>query len=191
MTRSEWLKLAAVIQARWPNREISQESWGIWFEDLEPFPAGQVNAAVTALYRDGREWCPNGAQIRLKVLELGTGSRDWGKAYELTMRAASEKGFERGLGWLEEQDPAAADTAKRYGWRDFCQGETDPGTRRAQYRDLFKEVAQSAERHDRYQGIEPAGLKVLEQGNDRPVKFGDLVQLDTDDRQLGPGEDAA
>lgn len=178
MTRSEWLKLAAVIQARWPNREISQESWGIWFEDLEPFPAGQVNAAVTALYRDGREWAPNGAQIRLKVLELGTPARDWGKAYQLAMEAAGPGGgAATGLAWLEERDPAAADTARRYGWEDFCFGDTTDSTRRAQFRDLFKEVAGSAERHDRYQGIEPAGLKVLEQAN-APRRFGDVIQLE-------------
>lgn len=189
MKRSEWAKVVAIMQARWPRVPITPESANIWFDDLAEFPVEQVNAAVTAIYRDAIEWCPNGAQIRKKVLELDSPDRDWGKAYELAMRAAGPGGgAANGMAWLEKRDPLAAATARQFGWDDFCMS-THPESRRAQFRDLFKEVALSADRHDRYRGIEPAGLKALERGSDRPVRFGGLVELD-EHRELGPGEAA-
>lgn len=191
MKRSEWAKQVAKLQARWPRQPVSPESAAIWFEDLMEFPAEQVEAAIVALYRDGREWAPNGAQIRLKVLELGQPAHDWGKAYKLAMDAAGPGGgAASGLAWLRERDPLAAEAASRFPWDAFCM-ETNDMARRAQFRDIFLEVAESAERHDRYRGIEPAGLKVLEQANDQPARFGDLVQLDPAARQLEAGEDAA
>lgn len=191
MTRDQWDELTVVILGWWPNKAIPDASFELWFQDLAEFPADQVHAAIKALYYDGREWAPNGAQIRLKVIELGIPARDWGKAYELTMEAAGAGGgAATGLAWLEARDPVAADAARRYGWNDFCLSDTPDSTRRAQYRDLFKEVSASAERHDRYSSIEPAGLKVLEQANGQPTRFGDLIQLDPDTKQLGDGEAA-
>lgn len=70
MSKSEWYKLATELQARWPNKEIPQPSIEIWYEDLAHLGADQVRAAIVSLYRDGREWCPNGAQILACVDEL-------------------------------------------------------------------------------------------------------------------------
>lgn len=178
MKRSEWAKLAAVLQARWPNREIPPESIEIYFEDLAEFPARQVNAAITALYRDGREWAPNGAQIRQKVIELGVSLLDHGAAYELAMKAASTGGgADYGLDWLEERDPVVAQAAGHYGWRDFCLGDTPDSVRRAQFREIYQQTAERAERQERYRGIEPAGLHALEAANDQPRRFGQLVEV--------------
>lgn len=181
MKRSEWAKEVAKLQARWPRQPISPESAAIWFEDLAEFPAEQVNAAVTALYRDGREWAPNGAQIRIKLLELHTDVQDWGEAYETTMTAIRDHGgFYAGLDWLRKESPLAAEAAERYGWESLCRdGDTSDGTRRAQYREIFQGVAKRAERDRRYDGIPDAGLKVLERANQGPVRFGDMVQLET------------
>lgn len=185
MTKAEWMKASAILQARWPNREIPPESLALYFEDLAEFPAEQVNAAITALYRDASPWAPNGAQIRAKVLELATDRLNHGAAYELAMEAAGPRGgYTAGLDWLRTENPVVAAAVEQYGWRDFCQSETSDATRRAQFRDIYREVAASADRHDRYRGIEPAGLKALERADDRPARLGELIELD-------PGKDAA
>lgn len=191
MNRDEWDELTVAILAYWPHKAIPDASFELWFRDLTEFPAGQVKAGIEALYRDGREWAPNGAQIRLKVLDLATDQLDHGAAYELAMKAAGPMGgFTAGLDWLRQQNPVVAATVEHYGWRDFCLSDTPDATRRAQFRDIYRETAGSAERSDRYRGIQPAGLKALERANDQPARFGELVQLEGR-RELEKGKGAA
>jgi len=75
--------------ALWPNKEIPEKSFELWFNDLSEFEGEQVEAAVLAIYRDGREWMPNGAQVRNKLLELRTVGLGWGRAYQLAVEAAT------------------------------------------------------------------------------------------------------
>lgn len=179
MNISEWDELAVKLQALWPSRPIPEQSIDLYFADLSEFEAEQVEAAILACYRSGREWAPNGAQIRLKLLELRTDTISHGEAYRLTLEAAGPRGgFSTGLTWLRDQSPLAAEAAEQYGWRDFCLAENVPDTtRRAQYRDLFNTVAKRDGDREKYRGLEAAGLKVLEAANG-PVKFGDLVQIE-------------
>jgi hypothetical protein len=176
MTEAEWLEQLAIMQLRWPQSNITHQAGDLWFRDLSEFEAEQVEASITALYRDGREFCPNGAQVRLKLLELRTDQIDHGRAYELAMKAAGPMGGHTGdgLAWLREQSPLAADAVESYGWRDFClNGTIDEGTRRAQFRDVFKAIAARSERDQRYTGIEAGGLDALPSG---PKKIGDVVR---------------
>ena len=182
MTQDQWDYLTVKVQAYWPNKAIPDESFDLWFADLGEFEAEHVEAAIIALYRDGKEWAPNGAQIRNKLIDLRTEAIDHGTAYELTMTAAG-KGYAVGLEWLREQSPLAADAAETYGWREFCQnGDIDPGTRRAQFRDIFKNVAARDERDQRYAGIEAPGLEGLPSG---PKRLGSIINA------LPQGKEAA
>ena len=175
MTEREWMEQLAIMQLRWPQSKISDEAADLWFRDLGEFEVEHVEAAITALYRDGREWVPNGAQIRNKLIELRTDLPDHGEAYALAMKAASSHGFANGLEWLREESAIVADAAERYGWRDFClNGDSDEGTRRAQFRDIYKNAAKRAERDERYLGIEAAGLRGLPSGG--PKRFGDIAK---------------
>lgn len=183
MTRAEWLKIVLEMQARWPNREITDESIEIWLTDLADLPAEQVRVAVNALYREGREWAPNGAQVRAKVAELGRDAKDHGQAYELAMRAARTKGFAVGLDWLREQDRLVALAAERFPWREFCLEPLEDGTRRAQFREIYKLVAAEDERDSLYAGLPAAGLRSLER---RPRSMGEVLG-----RALDAGEPEA
>lgn len=182
MTESEWDILTVEILAYWPNREIPEKSFELWFRDLSEFEAEQVEAAIIALYRDGREWAPNGAQIRGKLLDLRAGDEGWSRAYALAMEAATSHGGAEygGLSWLEGQDSLAARAAAAYGWRDFCLSDAPDTSRRAQFRDCFLEVRDSAARHDRYRGLPSAGLRTLERANG-PGKLGDMIELEPGD----------
>lgn len=174
MTIDQWDEITVMILACWPNREIPEKSFELWFHDLSEFECEQVEAAVLAIYRDGREWAPNGAQIRMKLLELRGGDDGWSQAYGLALEAATSHGGAEygGLTWLEKQDPLAARAAGIYGWRDFCLSDAPDTTRRAQFRDIYLEVKGSADRHDRYRGLPSAGLAQLERSNG-PVRLGE------------------
>lgn len=185
MTADEWDVLTVELLAYWPNREIPDKSFELWFRDLSEFDAEQVEAAIIAIYRDGREWAPNGAQIRNKLLELRADDGGWTRAYALALEAAMHHGGAEygGLSWLRDQDELAARAVEAYGWRDFCLSDAPDTSRRAQFRDMFTELAASAERHDRYRGLPSGGLRVIERAN-KPRKLGELVALEG-------GEDAA
>lgn len=191
MTQAEWWKQVTILQARWPHKEITEQSAELWFHDLADLPVAQVEAGITSLYRDGREWPPNGAQIRERVSELGRDVKDHGAAYQLAMKAASSKGFERGLDWLREQDRLVALAAERFPWRSLCQEQMEDGTRRAQFRDVYKAVAEEDRRDAAYAGIPDAGLRGLERRPksmrevlDRALPQGNVVEL-----QPGEAED--
>lgn len=186
MTEDEWDEITVEVLALWPAKPISDKSFEIWFRDLSEFEGEQVHAAVIALYRDGREWAPNGAQIRNKLIELRSDSGDWSAAYRLACEAAQSHGGAEygGLSWLRDRDPLVAQVAEHYGWRDFCLSDAPDTTRRAQFRSIFEEVHGSAERHERYRGLPSGGLKVLESANAGPRRLGEMVALEG-------GEDAA
>lgn len=163
MTRDEWDELTVAMLAYWPNKHVPGEAFDLWYQDLAEFPADQVGAAIRALGRDGKEWVPTGGQIRQKLLSLRTSTLDHSEAYELATRAAGEGGgFHSGLEWLEERSPLAAAAVKRFGWREWCYTPHDPGTRRAQFRDLFTSLAGQLADEEKYRGISAPGLEALE-----------------------------
>lgn len=174
MTKSEWYRLATELQARWPNRAIPDESIDIWFDDVCEFGYEQVSAAITALYRDCLEWCPNGAQIRAKLAELQRDELSHGEAWALAKRASLKANPEKAREWLEERSPAAAEAV-----RNLCGGSVlayqldDEPTVRAQFRDCYRDVVAARKRDDAYAGLPNAGLRGLQRG---PRKLSDALQ---------------
>lgn len=186
MTPAEWARVAVEIQARWPQREIPEESWEIWFDDLRSLDAELVRTAVRALYLDGREWCPNGARILAKALELSDPQADidHGEAWRLAKRASLKADELAGHEWLSEQCPAAAEVVRR-----LCGGITltylldDESTVRAQFRDVYKNVVAAHSRDARYQaaGLPAPAPRSLGTG---PRQFGAVLT-----RALPPAQD--
>jgi len=152
MTKREWLTIAAEIQARWPQRVLEDETLALWFNDLQAFDAGQVRAAVLALYVEGREWAPNSGIVVNKLAELDDADGDWAEAWALAKRANRKVDMREGMRWLEERSPNAAETVRRLD----CGGNqalmiyltADEGTVRAQFRDAYRGV-----QRDRQQGV--------------------------------------
>lgn len=173
MTRAEWYTLATELQARWPNREIPEESAEIWFEDLAEFPQAQVRAAILTLYRDCREWCPTGAQIRARIAELSRDEIDHGEAWRLAKKAALKADAKEGMAWLEERSPAAAETVRRISGPYLSYMVDEEATVRAQFRDVFNNVVAAQRRDDRYAGLPNAGLRSLERG---PKRLGEALR---------------
>lgn len=174
MTEGEWMEVATEMQARWPQRELPEESLGIWFTDLRHLEAEEVRAGMLALYADGREWCPNGGQILAKVVELSQNQVDHGEAWKLAKKASMKADQEKAFELLKEQSPAAAEAVRR-----LCGGLTltyllaEESTVRAQFRDIFRNIVAAERRDDLYAGIPKAGLRGLDRG---PRKLGDALQ---------------
>jgi hypothetical protein len=174
--RSEWIEVLAVIRVDWPHAAATADAVAAkWFRDLEHLPGDQVKVAVEALYRDGREFPPNGAQILGKVVELSDPQAeiDHGEAWQFAKRA-SLMSDEKGVSWLRENCPAAAEAVQR-----LCGSSTltfmvdDEPTVRAQFRDIYNNLLRARKRDALYAGLPSAGLRSLERG---PKKIGDVLQ---------------
>jgi hypothetical protein len=172
VTKAEWYKLATELQARWPNREIPDESVEIWFADLAHLQAEQVQAAIMALYRDGLDWCPNGAKILGKLSELDRDDPEVGEAWSLARRASRKADPREAFAWLRERSPAAAEAVQEISGFQLSYLLADEATVRAQFRDIYKSVRSRRKRDDVYAGLPSAGLRGLERG---PRKLGAAV----------------
>jgi hypothetical protein len=172
----EWLEAVALMRLNWPHASIADEVVAKWFTDVQEIEGDQVKVAIEALYRDGREFPPNGAQIRDKVITLSDpqGEIEHGEAWNLAKKASLKGDEKAAYEWLEEQCPAAALTVRR-----LCGGITltyqvdDEPTVRAQFRDIYRGILAARRRDARYAGLPTAGLRVLERG---PRRIGDVLK---------------
>jgi hypothetical protein len=175
MQRSEWIEAVALMRLNWPHSRIDDAVIAKYFTDLQHLPAEQVKVAIEALYRDGREFPPNGAQILGKVVELSDpqAAIDHGEAWQLAKRASHMSG-ETGPEWLREKCPAAAEAVQR-----LCGGSTltfmvdDEPTVRAQFRDIYNNLLRAQKRDALYAGLPSAGLRSLE---GKPHRIADALK---------------
>ena len=180
MTDAEWAKVIAVISANWPSSPPPEAALQKWKTDLDDIQVEQVVVAIEALYRDGREFCPNGGQIRKKVVELAADTPGYGEAWELLQRAVRRFGADqeqKALKWIDEQDALAARAIQQIGWRAYCTSNIDDEpTWRAQFRQIYEAIADRTERDAAYDGLPSAGLKTLERGKSDLRRIGELVR---------------
>jgi hypothetical protein len=161
------------MRVNWPHTAIAEASVEKWFKDLQHLPAEQVLVCIEALYRDGREFGPNSAQILGKVVELGRDEIDHGEAWKLARRAAIKADPKEAEEWLQEQSPAAAEAVRRISGPQLSYLNEDEPTVRAQFRDIYNNILEAQRRDDAYAGLPNAGLRGLERG---PRKLGKVVE---------------
>jgi hypothetical protein len=167
VTRGDWNTLVAEIVAYWPAIDLSDATVNAWFRDVQDLDAGEVAVALAAFARDGREFPPNGGQIRAKAKSLATREElDHGAAWRLAMDAVTRFGSYRedeALMWLAERSVICAEAVRRFGFRDLCMHEIgDVATVRAQFREIFRAVRAAAERDERYSGLPGVRQKRLQ-----------------------------
>lgn len=165
MRKSEWIESLALMRLNWPHVGVDEKVAGKWFTDLQHLPGEQVKVAIEALYRDGREFPPNGAQILAKVSELGRDDLDHGKAWELMNKALLKHGVSDWAAFYECLPPTVSEAARRMRF-EMNNGylKADESTVRAQFRDIYKNVVAERKRDDAYAGLPDAGLRGLERG---------------------------
>lgn len=173
MQRSEWIEAVALMRLNWPQSRIDDAVIAKWYSDLEHLPGDQVKVAIEALYRDGREFPPNGAQILGKIIELGREDMSAGEAWRLAHKAALKADADEAESWLREQSPAAAEAVRQISGPYLSYMKRDEPIVRAQFRDIYNRVIEGQRRDDRYAGLPSAGLRSLERA---PRRIGDALK---------------
>lgn len=172
MQRSEWIEAVALMRLNWPHAQIDDAVIAKWYSDLAHLPGEQVKVAIEALYRDGREFPPNGAQILGKIIELGRQDLSVGEAWRLANKAALKADAAEAELWLKDRSPAAAEAVRQISGPYLTYLKEDEPTVRAQFRDIYRNIISAQVRDDRYAGLPSAGLRSLEH---RPKRIGDAL----------------
>lgn len=76
MTTADALRVYAEVRERWPHsKEVNRDRM---LADVAVLQYEHAIAAVETMYHGGREFAPNGAQIRGRVADLALDAPDWG-----------------------------------------------------------------------------------------------------------------
>lgn len=162
MTRSEWSQIVQTIEACWPHREVRDDAAALWFGDLAEFDADTVHAAVMALYRSGREFMPNGAQIRAEIADQTIDAPEFGVAWARIIRAIQSYGSNnqtRVLAALEH--PAVRELAELTNIREIGLAAEGDTTLHAQARERYRAITSRHKQTVTHAGLSSASATGL------------------------------
>lgn len=130
MTRDEWTKLSAKIDAWWPATDFAEDSEQAYFEELERYPTDEVDQAVRACLEDGGDFAPSLARLLAKMHRPLVVAPTFDQAYNRLTRAVRRHGSNEAaaIAELGTEHSALAAFAVQYGWDRFRQEPVDdPG----------------------------------------------------------------
>ncbi len=184
MTRGEWAQVAQGMVAKWPHSPVPDVSLAQFYADLADLPGVQVAAAVEVLYREGREFPPNGGQIRGKLSELTLDAPLWADARRVLQRLAVLPDRVMRVGRfvdvraaaLERSHPAVRAFVATVGWQELGAAAADDRVAEAQLRTKYERHVTRRERDMTLLGIPAAGLPGLERiASSGPRRIGEAV----------------
>lgn len=175
MTPDEWVEIVRRIQANWPQQRIPRASLAKWYDDLKDLHAEVVAAAVESIYRQGREWPPNGAMILGEVADQTLDAPSFGEAWQMILTAIRSHGSrnpQRVIDKLSERHPAVAELAAQVDVRDIGMAPDGDTTMHAQARERYRSIIAKQRRDLTHAGLPAATapqLRALHRPAPRPA----------------------
>ena len=156
MKKTETVQLLAVINAAFPNMQITEAMVDLWHELLGDIDFNLAKAAVKKLLLES-PYPPTIADIRRQAMEIATPPEDridaaeaWGEVE----RAIRQYGYYREAEALASMSPRVAKVVKYLGWQEICLSE-EPGVVRGQFLKMYTQVAEREQK----ERLLPAALK--------------------------------
>lgn len=175
MKRSEWVDVVKRYRANWPHATVPDASIAKWYDDLAELPVEQVIAAVEAIYREGHEFPPNGAQVLAKVAEVERSDPDHGEAWQLVVSALRRFAPYEWDAFYADLPAPVAEAARRYGFEAQAGYlSSEEGTVRAQFREIYKAVLRERRHDDAYASMGTLDPRKL-RGDGKPKQIGDVL----------------
>lgn len=170
MSPGEWVEIVRLIQANWPQQRIPRASLAKWYDDLHDLPAETVAAAVESIYRQGREWPPNGALILREVADQTVAAPEFGVAWAQILQAIRSYGChnqQRVLDALE--NPAVKELASLTSIRDIGMAPDGDTTLHAQARERYRSIVTRHHHKITHAGLPSAATTGELRGEGRPA----------------------
>ena len=155
MTKTDIVKLLAVINAAYPNMQISEATVSLWHELLGDLNLDFALAAVKKLILES-PFPPTIADIRKQVVEITQGLNDvdaataWGEV----VRALNHYGYYRPEEALASMSPRTAKIVRLMGWQNICMSE-DLAVIRGQFIKMYEIYTQ----REKQEALLPPNLK--------------------------------
>jgi len=156
MTKTDTVKLLAVISAAYPNMQITEATVALWHDLLGDLNFSLALTATKKLLLES-PYPPTIADIRKQVADITTPQEDCidaAKAWGEVERAIQYYGCYREVEALSSMSPQTAKVARYIGWREICLSE-EPGVVRGQFLKMFSQIME----RERKERLLPASLK--------------------------------
>lgn len=143
MNKKEFATFAMAMKTYYPRDNIlpNERSYILWFEQLSDIPY-EVASAVLKKWVATEKWSPTIADIRAMAHTVTEGeTEDWGKAWEMVLKAISRFGMYNETDALNSLPPIAKETVRRMGFREICLSEKI-AVERANFREIYEELFQ-------------------------------------------------
>lgn len=186
MKKTEIVKLLAVINAAFPNMQITEAMVDLWHELLSDIDFNLAKAAVKKILLES-PYPPTIAEIRKQAAEIMMPEEnkiDPAEAWGEVERAIRYYGSYMEEEALASMSPAVAKVVKYIGWREICLSE-EPEVVRGQFLKMYQQV-QERERKEALlpldlkneiqQIAQQHAMKALESGTNINIKHLKLVE---------------
>jgi len=160
--KTETVQLLAVINAAFPNIQITEAMVSLWYELLGDIDFNLAKAAVKKLLLES-PYPPSIADIRKRAVEILTPEEekiDAAEAWGEVERAMRFYGFYREAEALESMSPRVAKVVRWMGWRDICLSE-EPGVVRGQFLKMYEQVTEREQKEKLLPERLKADIKML------------------------------
>jgi len=174
MKDEDWAVVVGCLAGFWPHQLVPEESLILWRQTLDDLVGEQVKAGIESLYRTGREYPPNGAQIRLEVLRLSMDAPEWSEVWSTICNGIGRFSMERQVEMRAEMEalsPLCVVLFDRIDWREFRFSEDPMTVKEAQVRGKWEGLVADQTRQGALQGLPSAGLAELERVNTAPRRL--------------------
>ena len=139
---NDFMKLVKAMKSIWVKDDFLPDEYSIklWYSMLKDIPYEQLNLAIQK-YAYSNKFPPSISDLRNNHVEIvsPTSSEDWGRAWELTLRAIRKFGRDNEGDALASMDEITRMVVKRMGWKSLCNSE-DINTDRANFRMIYAQV---------------------------------------------------
>lgn len=141
MKKTETVQLLAVVNAAFPNMQVTEATVKLWHELLGDLDFNLAIAATKKLILES-SYPPTIADIRKRAAEIMTPQEiDAAEAWGEVERAIRKYGYYCESEALESMSPQVARVVRYIGWREICLSE-EPGVVRGQFLKMYQQVSE-------------------------------------------------
>jgi len=156
LKKTETVQLLAVINAAFPNMQVTEAMVSLWHELLGDLEFNLAKAAVKKLLLES-PYPPSIADIRKRAAEIITPPEeriDASEAWGEVIRAIHRYGYYRQEEALASMSPRTAKVVRYMGWQEICLSE-EPSVIRGQFLKMYNIVTE----REKQERLLPASLK--------------------------------
>lgn len=181
MKPSEWVEVTRRVNGWWPHAQWPEATMALYFHDLKHLDRDMVIAAAQAIYRDGRDFPPSGAQILAEVAAGEVSAPDFDHAWREINAAVQRIGGAttdraiRTVDHLATIHPLIAELACQVGVRDIAMSAPGDTTLRAQARRIYDAIRERSHRQITHHDLPTAKRRGGLAGPTGPKQISDVL----------------